>query len=157
MTSAFSLEQATSRLEIEGEPPEELVAELSPRPDAPTTMRKLPKRREKMPTPTAQLGLDRVVSPNREGLRPDEPLAPAHYKVQFTASAEFHTKLERLRALMGSSVPDGDLGTILEEAVTEKLERLESKHFAKTKAPTKSLEAQATSHASRRSSTCKTL
>ena len=39
-----------------------------------------------------------------------EPLAPARYKVQFTASAELHDKLERLRALMRPSVPDGDLG-----------------------------------------------
>ena len=38
-----------------------------------------------------------------------EPLAPGRYKVQFTASAELHDKLERLQALMRSSVPDGDL------------------------------------------------
>src|SRR6185503_20812282 len=38
-----------------------------------------------------------------------EVLAPNRYKVQFTASAELHEKLERLRALMRSKVPDGDL------------------------------------------------
>jgi hypothetical protein len=59
-----------------------------------------------------------------------EPLAPARYKVQFTASAELHDKLERLRALMRSSVPDGDLAAIVEQAVTEKLQRLESRRFA---------------------------
>jgi hypothetical protein len=69
--------------------------------------------------------------------------------VQFTASAELHDKLERLRALMRSSVPDGDLAAIIEEAVTEKLERLESKRFAKTKAPRKSLEESDTSRSSR--------
>jgi hypothetical protein len=68
-----------------------------------------------------------------------EPIAPARYKIQFTAGAELHDKLERLRALMRSSVPDGDLTVIIEEAVTEKLERLEAKRFAKTKAPRKSL------------------
>ena len=78
-----------------------------------------------------------------------EPLAPARYKVQFTASAEFHDKLDRLRALMRSSVPDGDLAAIMEEAVTEKLERLESKRFAKTKAHRKSLEQTDTSPSSR--------
>jgi hypothetical protein len=36
-----------------------------------------------------------------------EPLSPARYRVQFTASAELRDKLERLRALMRSSVPDG--------------------------------------------------
>jgi hypothetical protein len=66
-----------------------------------------------------------------------QPLSPGRYKVQFTASAEFHHKLERLRALMGSRVPDGDLAAVIEQAVTEKLERLEARRFAQTKAPRK--------------------
>jgi hypothetical protein len=55
-----------------------------------------------------------------------QPLSPGRYKVQFTASAEFHRKLERLRALMGARVQDGDLAAVIEQAVTEKLERLEA-------------------------------
>jgi hypothetical protein len=78
-----------------------------------------------------------------------EPIAKAKYKVSFTASAELRDKLERLQALMRSSVLDGDLGTIIEEAVTEKLERLESKRYGKTKAPRKSLEQTDTSPSSR--------
>jgi 5-methylcytosine-specific restriction endonuclease McrA len=78
-----------------------------------------------------------------------EPLAPAKYKIQFTASAELRDKLERLKALMRSSVPDGDLAAIIEEAVTEKRERLESKRFGKTKAPRKNIEKTNTSPASR--------
>jgi hypothetical protein len=66
-----------------------------------------------------------------------EPLSPGRYKVQFTASAEFRHKLERLRALMGSRVPAGDLAAVIEEAVTEKLERLEARRFGRTKAPRK--------------------
>jgi hypothetical protein len=50
---------------------------------------------------------------------------------------------------MRSSVPDGDLATILEVAVTEKLERLEAKRFGKTDAPRKSLEETDTSASSR--------
>src|SRR5262245_66509125 len=42
-----------------------------------------------------------------------EPLAPARYKVQFTASASLHSKLERLRALVRSQVPGGDIGAII--------------------------------------------
>ena len=61
-------------------------------------------------------------------------LAPARYKVQFTASKELQEKLERLRDLMRSKVPDGDLAAIIEEAVTEKLERLEPRRFGATKA-----------------------
>jgi hypothetical protein len=68
-----------------------------------------------------------------------EPLAPARYKVQFTASAELRDKLERLQALMRSSVPDGDLAKVIDLAVTEKLERLEARRFAKTKRPRKRL------------------
>ena len=142
---------------------EELVAEHAPRPDAPSLMRKLPEGRTRGQRPDRldpELRLDGVVAP---GLRPDgvatrelrpeaparpavvEPLAPARYKVQFTASAELHDKLERLRALMRSSVPDGDLAAIVEQAVTEKLERLEARRFARTKSPRKALSGTETS------------
>ena len=65
------------------------------------------------------------------------------------ASAELKDKIERLRGLMRGSIPDGDLGAIIEEAVTEKLERLESRRFGKTKAPRKSVEETDTSPSSR--------
>jgi len=68
-----------------------------------------------------------------------EALSPSRYKVQFTASAELRDKLERLKALMRSEVPDGDVATIVERAVSEKLERLEARRFAKTTAPRKTL------------------
>ena len=78
-----------------------------------------------------------------------QPLAPGRYKVQFTASAELREKLARLQALMRSSVPDGDLAEIIDQAVTEKLERLESKRFGRTKAPRKTLAKTDTSASSR--------
>ena len=68
-----------------------------------------------------------------------EPLSPARYKVQFTASQELRDKLERLTALMRSEVPDGDLAAIIERAVSEKLQRLEARRFGKTNAPRKTL------------------
>ena len=132
---------------------EELVAELAPRPEAPAVMRKLPGRRGET-APVLELRPGRVAS-GGSGLGPDraatspvlpqtrpavvEPVAPARYRVQFTASTELREKLQRLQALMRSSVPDGDLATIIEQAVTEKLERLESKRFGKTKTPRKTL------------------
>ena len=64
-----------------------------------------------------------------------EPLAPARYRVQFTASAGLREKLERLQALLRASVPDGDLAEIIEDAVTEKLQRLESRCFGRTRNP----------------------
>ena len=66
-----------------------------------------------------------------------QPLAPGRYRVQFTASAELRDKLERLRALLRSEVPDGDLAAIIEKAVTEKLERLEARRFGRTSSPRK--------------------
>jgi 5-methylcytosine-specific restriction endonuclease McrA len=158
---------------------EELVAELSPRPDAPAVMRKLPDRRIPLGRrPDGGVSVESQLRPDgvatREpGLRLDgvgaegverrppgaaalpasararpaevEPLAPGRYKVQFTASAELRDKLERLQALMRPSVPDGDLGAILEQAVTEKLQRLEARRFARTQAPRKTLSERQTS------------
>jgi hypothetical protein len=93
-------------------------------------------------TANAELRPDAVAGPPAPGhARPPvvEPLAPARYKIQFTASAELRDKLERLRALMRSSVPDGDLAVVIEQAVAEKLERLESTHLARTKTPERTL------------------
>jgi 5-methylcytosine-specific restriction endonuclease McrA len=139
---------------------EELVAEIAPRPDVPAVMRKLPEKSVR-PAPAPPPWPDRLAMAVEE-LRPDaaaspppasvppavgrslplggvQPLAPGRYKVQFTASGELHGKLERLKALMRSEVPDGDLASIIEQAVTEKLERLEARHFATTKAPRRDL------------------
>jgi len=167
---------------------EELIAELAPRKDAPSLMRRLPQRRLRTtlsapaatppvaapsapgPEPTPS-GMGKTVTPSRahppdlslgasssSGApsphpRPSppvvQPLAPGRYKVQFTASARLQEKLERLRALMRSQVPDGDLGTIIEAAVTEKLERLEARRFAATTRPRKDLSTTDTSPSSR--------
>jgi 5-methylcytosine-specific restriction endonuclease McrA len=72
-------------------------------------------------------------------------LSPGRYKVQFTASAELHRKLERLQALMGSGGGYRDLAAIIEQAVTEKLERVETRRFGQKRAPRKGL---ALTHAS---------
>jgi hypothetical protein len=149
---------------------EELVAELAPRPDVPSVVRKLPSRptpsnQEAIPSNREDAGVtvlpipDRVVSSpdafsssvasassgREDGVPPPvpprpvlfSPLAPDRYKVQFTAGVELRDKLERLRALLRSEVPDGDLAAIIEKAVTEKLERLEARRFGRTSSPRK--------------------
>jgi 5-methylcytosine-specific restriction endonuclease McrA len=50
---------------------------------------------------------------------------------------------------MRSTVPDGDLAAIIENAVTEKLERLEARRFARTKAPRQRLSGSQTKPTSR--------
>ncbi len=147
---------------------EELVAELSPRPDVPSSIRKLPKRNAKVkPQGAGLLGPDKV-NPGPPQNKPEvgpleaspplsapsrpakvEPLAPAKFKITFTASVELKNKLEKLRSLMRSSVPDGDLAVLIEEAVTEKLEKLESKRYGTTKKPRKDLGETDTSASSR--------
>jgi hypothetical protein len=97
-------------------------------------------------TPTASSSSALSLTSARPGVV--EPLSPARYKVQFTASAELRDKIERLTALMRSEVPDGDLAAIIERAVTEKLERLEARRFGKSAAPKKPSDA-VTSAASR--------
>jgi 5-methylcytosine-specific restriction endonuclease McrA len=146
---------------------EELIAEVAPKPDVPAAIRKVP-----VPDGTAskvELGPDRVgvrgdapllapaptlhASPpeSRPELPPPPPqasavtaLAPARYKVQFTARAELRDKLERLQILLGH-----DLATAIEAAVTEKLERLEAKRFGLTKTPRRTLDETDTSPRSR--------
>jgi hypothetical protein len=68
-----------------------------------------------------------------------EPLSPARYKVQFTAGEDLHDDLERLRALLRSEIPDGDVGAIVGKAVRELRKRLEARRFAQTTSPRKDL------------------
>jgi hypothetical protein len=161
---ATLLARATHKTKVQIEV---LIAELAPKPDVPATMRKLPVRPSNTPSiPTLELrpgGVKNEMPPAQPPVvqaappplpvKPPaaavEPLAPARYKISFTAGPELYGKLNRLRALMRTSVPDGDLAAIIEEAVTEKLERLESKRFAKTSAPRKSLAEADTSPDSR--------
>jgi hypothetical protein len=147
----------------------ELIAEVAPRPDVSAVMRRLPERRA--PAPAAPEGAATASAASRESavapqdeLRPDrvglglatsapraamEPLATGRYKVQFTANARLHEKLERLQVLMRGRVPDADLATIIEAAVTETLERLEAKRFALVKTPRKELREGSTKPTSR--------
>ena len=131
---------------------EELVAEVAPKPDVAPTMRKLPERSEpSKPAPAIEQRPDAVAASAPPAppapLKPAvvEPLSPSRYGVHFTASAELHDKLERLSAFM----PGADLASVVEAAVTEKLERLEAKRFGKTKKPRKGIEEADTSPGSR--------
>ncbi len=120
---------------------EELVAELAPKPDVPATVRKLPAPARVEIAPMIQLRPDAVENemppPKAPAPAPPvvQPLAPARYKVTFTASSELCEKLERLQALV-----HGDLAAVIEAAVTEKLARLESKRFAVSRRPRTTLE-----------------
>jgi hypothetical protein len=127
---------------------EELLAERDPRPDAPSVIRKLPER----PLAPLQAEVRAEIVSNGAALPsppiPDavqspvtrpvfEPLSPTRYKIQFTAGPELRDNLERLRALLRSEFPDGDLGAIVGRAVRELRQRLEARRFAQTSSPRK--------------------
>jgi hypothetical protein len=124
---------------------EEIVAEVDPRPDAPSVIRKLPERPTAPPEPAEGVELvpdsplrfvpDADPCPSRAPLPVFEPLSPARYKVQFTAGPELRDDLERLRALLRTEVPHGDLAAIVGKAVRELRQRLEARRFAHTKSP----------------------
>jgi hypothetical protein len=156
---------------------EKLIAEIAPKPDVAPAIRRLPppRRAAAASSPSQastagaalQLGPDPVTvsaqtpaptrvdpaeaTPPHPAAKPAliEPLGPRRYKVQFTASAELRDKLDRLKALMRGSIPDGDLATIIDATVTEKLERLEARRFGKTKTPRKNVEQTDTTPRSR--------
>jgi hypothetical protein len=116
----------------------ELVAELEPRPDVAPAIRKLPERPAQRCADSPELGAPRAASDGvslelrqAEMKRPSamEPLAPNRYLVRFTASIILRDKLERLQTLMRSSVPGGDLGRVIDIAISEKLERIEARRF----------------------------
>lgn len=149
---------------------EALVAEIAPRPDVTGRMRKLPEPRprpaanaaqgavparcEETAPATAAVTCDLVSSPESpaaEVVRPVShpvppsitPLAPARYKVQFTAGQELHDKIERARALLAHRVPGGDLAEVFDRVLSIAVARLERERFALTDKPKAKVRATA--------------
>jgi len=130
-----------SRREIEA-----LVAELAPRPDVPTSVRKLPTPARTLvsdPAPVAAAAIDasdpRPVAgpmPHPPTRRPAiENTSPERYRVQFTIGKESHDRLRRLQALLRREIPNGDPGAIVERALALLLERVEGAKVGATKKP----------------------
>jgi len=114
----------------------ELLAARSPRPDVVPSIRKL-------------LTIGSFVAPS-DGATHDahpssggsawrtslvEPLAPARYKVQLTASSELKDKLERAVRLMSHRHPEMDLAVVVERALDLLIVALEKERFGKTARP----------------------
>ena len=129
---------------------EVLVAELAPQPDPPSSLRRLPAPRQ--PASVAEVR-SAAESPAAEGgagadtareVRPAGPvtppaslvaIAPARFRVQFTASAELEQKIQRARALLRHTIPSGDLAAIVEEAMTVLLAKLERRRCGAAQRP----------------------
>jgi hypothetical protein len=121
---------------------ESLIAALRPQPDAPTMVRRLPNPTTEAVNaePSRQDESERAPTPIRASPAPSAPpvtvaLAPDRYKIQFTASREFHDKLRRAQALLRHAVPTGDLGEIIGRALDLLLPRLEVRKTGMTTRP----------------------
>jgi 5-methylcytosine-specific restriction endonuclease McrA len=128
---------------------EELVARLRPRPDAVSSVRKLPtavpfvEANSNPATSQADVVSERAavcVTPrdilSHPTPRPKiEPLAPERYKVQFTASRETYDKLRQVQDLLRHRLPGGDPAAIFDRALTLLLEDLKKQKLAVTERP----------------------
>jgi hypothetical protein len=130
-----------------------LVAELDPKPDAATLIRRLPMPEthasgdvvppaQSSPTPVASTSPAPPSSP-RPNIR---PTSPERYRVQFTVGQETHDKLRRLQDLLRREIPNGDPATIVDRALTVLLQKVEcAKEGAAAKsrpAPTRVIRAE---------------
>jgi 5-methylcytosine-specific restriction endonuclease McrA len=104
-----------------------LLAKRSPRPDVPATITTIP-----MQPAIPALEAARPPAPAAAAWPQLEPLSAARHKVQFTASEELRTKLERAQDLMRHANADGDLAVVVERAVDLLLEKLEKQRLGKT-------------------------
>jgi hypothetical protein len=114
-----------------------LVAELAPRPDVPSSVRKLPAPAAPplsvaptevvMSLPSAPLS--EIVPSPPVFVPASRPIvratAPERYRVQFTVGPETHEKLRRVQALLRREIPDGDPGAIFDRALTLLIEKVE--------------------------------
>jgi hypothetical protein len=137
---------------------EALVARLRPQPPVPASVRKLPISRPSTappaaPAETAASGAPLAgtepggaalalfaPAPPPPPVRPAvvAPLAPERYRVQFTASAETYAKLRLAQDLLRHQIPDGDLGQVLDRALTALVGELTRKQFGATARPRRS-------------------
>ncbi|MGH9194872.1 MAG: HNH endonuclease, partial [Acidimicrobiia bacterium] len=125
---------------------EELVARLRPQSPVPSSIRRLPSpHRIPATAPQAAFVTLRTDSGDSEDagagvpvltleapVRPAviAPLAPECYKVQFTAGVEMHKKLQLAQELLRHQIPDGDIGQVLDRALTALLKDLTRQKFA---------------------------
>ncbi|MBD3162309.1 MAG: hypothetical protein GF346_08245 [Candidatus Eisenbacteria bacterium] len=113
---------------------EEIVARVRPAAPVPTLVQRLPA--SEAPTqahpavpPSAPPA---PLPPPAPHPRPVvAPLAPERYKVQFTASAEMHERLQRAQELLRHKVPNGDVAQILDLALIALLEKTEARKYGK--------------------------
>jgi 5-methylcytosine-specific restriction endonuclease McrA len=127
---------------------EVIVAELAPRPDVPTSVRRLPTLAAlPVSAATAARAPDGGTAGSAAGDGPApavfvpaprpviQPTAPQRYRVQFTIGQEAHERLRRIQALLRREIPDGDPGVIFDRAMILLLEKVEKKKLGAATKP----------------------
>jgi hypothetical protein len=138
---------------------EEIVARLSPRPDVPASVRKLP-----APRPSPFLPAEALVAPDESATVPAAsepaapippetgltakplsvpraavtPLSPDRYKLQLTIGGDTLEKLRLAKDMLSHAIPSGDDAAVLDRALTALLADLAKKKFADTPKPRRS-------------------
>ena len=132
---------------------EAIVARLRPQPDVCSAVRKLPSPRavENGPLPMASASVVNAGTGDRECSKMSPAvaartsarsvvasLAPERYKIQFTASTKMHEKLRYAQDLLRHVVPNGDIATVFDRALSALIEQLEKQKCAATSRPRES-------------------
>ena len=121
---------------------ERLIAELSPKPDVPASIRALPIRKteDRLPVETAPASAPSA-QPSRalpsSATPPSRavPLSPRRYKLQVTIGEETREKLSELQDLLSHQIPDGDPAKIVERALDALLTETKKRKAALTNRP----------------------
>jgi hypothetical protein len=122
---------------------EEIVARLSPVPDVPPSLRKLPPPRAGLPVALAPVEAPAMVTFSRPFLSPPlarasgevTPLSPERYRLQVTIGGETLERLRLARDMLRHAIPSGDHSAILDRALAVLLADLARKKFAATAKP----------------------
>jgi hypothetical protein len=124
---------------------EKIVARLSPQPDVPPSVRKLPAPRgeaDSVPVPLPAPGLpaaapDLALAALPVPARPAvvTPLSPDRYKLQLTIAGETLEKLRLAKDMLGHAIPSGEDAAIVDRALTVLLGELAKQKFADTRKP----------------------
>jgi hypothetical protein len=127
---------------------EHLVAQIRPRPDVVSSVRKLPALKLQPALAAVSVPHDEPAaasSSSDQRSKPGDqesakrtavvaPLAPERYKVQFTVSRETYQKLRRAQDLLRHTIPNGDPAAVFDRALTLLVSELERTRFAATNA-----------------------
>ena len=126
-----------------------LIARLAPKPDVPSTVRKVPvpasAQAPSAPVPERRNGVnaDGPPSPEPSPAKPAAaarrpivaPLSPERYRVQFTIGEATEKKLRRLQVLLKREIPGGDPAVIFDRAITMLLASVEGRKHGATARP----------------------